>query len=293
MKTRVSGINRMTISLIMYTKYFISALLLFAYGHTQCQNPISRDSLGKYSYQMMTLKMPRAETHQGTGFFYKRDNRLFFVTARHTFVQCDSLRNKEYFTFDQCFIYLPSPVQMIPIQVAKTKDSCSCLDWNRYPDIAVFEVNYNLVSKVNSVEEFMLPPFKSYGDAEIYGQGFSSDSGAFYYTTPHHIHLPAKSFGISWLIGDSVTRVVDSVDYYFFVTTIKARSSLKGFSGSPVFLQDSLSKKWRVAGVFTSGMQFRLSGDNNLRETLGVTRQDYITNIINSSKFGLRRLDCH
>ena len=33
---------------------------------------------------------------------------------------------------------------------------------------------------------------------------------------------------------------------------MKAYDSLGGFSGSPIFIQDSTSEKWRIAGIFTS-----------------------------------------
>ena len=188
------------------------------------------------------MNLHRAETLVGTGFFINQNGKLYYATARHTFIKCDSLRMKEYSNYyDNAMIFLSS-TRLLIIHISKPKDSCKCLNINKYPDVVVFEMEYGLASKINSVEDFMLPPFQSFGDAEFYGQGFTRDSSSFYFTNPHRTHLPAKTFEIGAFLGDSATMSIDSVDYYFFVTTIKFGSSYKGYSGSPVFLQDSLSK---------------------------------------------------
>ena len=274
----------------MPLRYFIFGFLFFVYSCASSQKPISADSLEKYSYSFFTSKKKIPEVHFGTGFFLRQGSRLYFVTARHTFIQCDSTNKKEYYNGDYATIDLPTQSQTIPIELVKTKDSCNCLDLNRYPDIAVFELGDSAAYKVNSAEEFMLPPFKSFSDAEMYGQGFVTESTGFYFTKQHHTHLPSKTFEILAFLGDSVTRRIDSVDYFFFVTTLKFGPSYKGYSGSPVFLQDSSSKKWRIAGIFTSGMEMRIDG--KWKETLCITRQEFITGIIGAGRLNLKRDDC-
>jgi hypothetical protein len=255
-----------------------------------CQVPFPSDSLGKYSYEIFTIRYKDAAAHFGTAFFITRNGSLYAITAHHTFVSCDSLTKKEFYPFDQAFISLSTTMPPIPLVIIKPRDTCSCLTVDKNPDLLVFELDKKYIPFVNSVDSFMLPPFIGYADAEIYGQGFTRDSATLQLTSPHHIHLPSKTFEIGQFYGDINTKIIDSINYYFFVTTLKFNSKFKGYSGAPVFLQDSASKKWRVAGVITGGMQFGI--DNQVKETIIVTKQDFITDVLNSGHFGLQRPEC-
>jgi hypothetical protein len=107
---------------------------------------------------------------------------------------------------------------------------------------------------VNSVENFICPFFQKVKKAVIFGYpGDSYHTAAgneiSMFPTASKINLPENIYG--YFEKDSM-NIIDSSGCFFEVDNfMKDYESLGGFSGSPVFLQDSITKKIRITGIFT------------------------------------------
>jgi hypothetical protein len=269
---------------VIYTLLFIVCLASCS-GQPK---PISGDSLGKYSYQVFTIQTKNGMIDFGTSFFIKKNDELFLITAKHVFVDCDSASNTEKIKFGNIFVHIPkSPQQMVPISFSRPAVSRLCLPVDKDTDVVVIKMDNQLIPYVNTVEDFIKPPFEKLGDAEIYGQGFKADTSSFYFTDPHHIHMPAKTFSVLQMIGDNETKLIDSIDYFFLTKILKTGGWMKGYSGAPVFLQDYKTKQWRLAGVFI-GAEILVLNCKKPSDALIAVKPNYILAIINASKFGIR-----
>ena len=51
---------------------------------------------------------------------------------------------------------------------------------------------------------------------------------------------------------DSITRKIDTINSMIISKDVPLHDSLKGYSGSPLFLQDLQTLKWRVCGLFAA-----------------------------------------
>lgn len=65
----------------------------------------------------------------------------------------------------------------------------------------------------------------------------------FTYTPISYLHIAAKSYQIAY-------DPIDPFNYYVYTKSITIDSTLSGYSGSPIFLKDSKSKKWKMIGTF-------------------------------------------
>jgi hypothetical protein len=213
--------------------------------------PIPGDSLQKYSYSLMGFSNnPIADF--GTCFFINNNNNLYLVTAKHTFYNCDTLLKKEYPRFKNGVVFIPSPFNAIQVAIPQTIDTC--LGMERDLDILILRVDKALFKDVNTVEKFMLPPFDKVGDIEIFGQGMRADSISVGPEKQHQIYLPKNTFKIYTSMSNEENHFSDSVHYIIEMEKLRIDRWLKGFSGSPVFLQDDASKKWRLCGVLVGGL---------------------------------------
>jgi hypothetical protein len=253
-------------------RFVLPILLLFSFV-SFCQLPV--DSLSKYSYVIIGFDLKGATDHFGTCFFIKKNSRLFLVTAKHVLYSCDPASDKFYSPFDHASVSLPKPFNSMQILLPPRNDSC--LSMHNDADLLVLEIDPSWSNKVNSVERFMVPPFNRVGDAEIFGQGFHSDSVRLSFESQHNIHLPANSFKIEESVRYENPDFIDSFDYTFITKEIIKSKSLNGFSGSPVFLQEKNSKRWRIAGVLV-GVAYASQGN---KKRLFVVKQDIMSKQIN------------
>jgi hypothetical protein len=251
---------------------FILFVLSFFSFASYCQLP--GDSLSKYSYGIMSFNNQGAKGQFGTCFFIKKNSLLFLVTAKHVLYKCDSSSNKVYSPYNLAIVQIPHPLDIMQITIPPRTDSCLSIE--KDTDLLVISVDPSWSNRINSVEEFMEPKFNRVWDAEIFGQGWHSDSIRLTFDNQHHIYLPANSFKIEQAVRYGNSDFIDSVDYTFTMKEIYKNKSINGFSGSPVFLQDKNSKKWRIAGVLVGVA----NASNGNKKRLFVVKQEYISKYI-------------
>jgi len=232
----------------------IYLLIFFAIGSFKsfCQeSPLPGDSLRKYSYSLLGFSnSPNADF--GTCFFVKQNDNLFLVTAKHTLYNCDTVAKKEYPAFKYGVVFIPDPFNTIQFSVPQTIDTCFGIE--RDTDLLVLKVDKRLFKDVNTVEKFILPPFKKLGDLEIFGQGMQIDSSYVGFDKQHHIYLPRNTFKVFTSMPIFNNQYIDSIHYIIDIEKLRIDNWLKGFSGSPAFLQDDETKKWRLCGVLVQGL---------------------------------------
>ena len=232
----------------------IYLLIIFIIGSFKsfCQeSPLPGDSLSKYSYSLLGFSnSPNADF--GTCFFIKQNDNLFLVTAKHTLYNCDTRTKKEYSAFKYGIVFIPDPFNAIQFSVPQTIDTCFGIA--RDTDLLVLKVDKTLFKDVNTVEKFILPPFKKLGDIEICGQGMRTDSSFVGFDKQHHIYLPRNTFKVFTSMPILNNQYIDSIHYIIDMEKLRIDKWLKGFSGSPAFLQDDETKKWRLCGVLVQGL---------------------------------------
>ena len=243
-------------------KYFVLLVCLtIPFLKSYSQNIIiTADSLSKYAYTMLGLT-GTPSTKFGTCFFVRSNDDLFLVTAKHILYKCDSLSKKTIPVFKSIVVSVSlNPAIQINFTAPQRNDTCLAI--GRDTDLVVIKIKSQWNSIINSVEKFMIPPFKELGDIEIFGQGLRIVSNSAYFENPHHIHLTRNEFTIYHDTPGSDLSYLDTVHY--FIQTSKVGNATRGFSGSPVFLQDNISKNWRICGVLngviSSLFQFWIGG---------------------------------
>jgi hypothetical protein len=238
------------------------------------------DSLRKYSYTIFgcNLKtMPFPFTASGTAFFIKRNNSIFLITAKHLLTGCEKgVKTKEMPDFMS--VYLPEKDTLLNIDIRLIKDTVTCFEKVEDGlDVIVIKLDNFWKSYIsNTVEKFINPLFKKVKSIEIFGFPFDKNHGFRMpgYDGPVHITIPEKEYEVIQAFDS--TGKVDTLNYRVFADSAISDSIKKGFSGSPVFIQDTDSKKWRVMGVLVaSGLEL----DTRKRLTY-IPHMEYVISLI-------------
>jgi hypothetical protein len=208
-----------------------------------------RNSFGKYSYSVMLISDGYGIRGFGTCFFATHNGSLYLITAKHILYKCDSTTNMLAPTAQTAVILIPEPFETISISIPKKQGSC--LPISKDPDLSIIRINNEWVNKVNTVNSFFLPPFEIPGDTEIYGQGFKDDTTGVGFDLQKRIAIPMGTYEFFGMPPKD--DYVDSTRFMMKMNEIKTGRQLLGFSGSPIFLQDHQSKRWRISGVLIGG----------------------------------------
>lgn len=216
-------------------------------------NIVNVNEFKKYSYNILGSKQLDSIKHSivnATGFFIRKNKRLFFVTALHVLTGCKDDNNKIENYPDSLFIVIKSPDKnkeglLIPI-VTKVNEPCT--KGALVPDFVIFEMPKDMpeLNKVKSVENYFSPAFASVN--EMYLAGFPGKG----YWIGDERRLPmAKSLDckISDLNIPKAVVAGDIDTINFWMQTECHLDSIAGFSGGPVFMKDTRSNRWRVAGI--------------------------------------------
>jgi hypothetical protein len=252
------------VSLSSGTKVMKTAALLllslWMFTTSFSQPRLPGDSLSRYSYLVMRPPTEQSpDSHAGTCFFISYNNNLFLVTAKHNFYDCDSLTNIKKRGSRIGVVFFPDPLRVVEFSIPEI--SYPCVNMAKDTDILVLSVDKSKFQGVRTIEQFIIPPVRNLGEVEIFGQGFQNDSISLRIDNPHRISMPRNEFrlknGIYMEDG-----YLDSIHYVIEPKKKLVGRWMKGFSGSPAFLRDYKSKRWRFIGVFTGG--YMADGVNGL-----------------------------
>lgn len=222
-----------------------------------CSGYSQQDTLSKYSYPLLGFDTVSFTPAMGTCFFIKIDKRVFLVTARHVITGCGVANNTknypEIFTVITGFSNSP----LISINVKGIKNHFPCPDTLlNDPDIIAVEVNDSATSKLNSVEQFIKPPFRETDYIDMYGfpgVDYLKNADFFAVPTAAHIRVQKENTTIyTSTVKDSTLKIVDSSYYTVVNKNLYVEQAIKGYSGSPVFIKELYSNQIRLLGVFAT-----------------------------------------
>lgn len=237
------------------------------------------DSLSKYSYTIFGQVGSSPILNAGTCFFIREKNNIFLVTAKHTLYYCDTITGKQTYKFETANVYLPSTSAFLPVSVPKINDTC-IID-NRDPDLFIAKIDTTWGNMINTIERFVMPPLRKFGKIEVFGQGFRIDSAFVSFVKPKRIELKENTFKY-YTYAPISGGYLDTIHQFIETEQVNVGAWMKGYSGSPVFLQDLGSGKWRWCGVYVMGF-FRVS--EKQPGGLMVISADYVLRTIRSSNF--------
>lgn len=241
------------------------------------------DSLSKYSYSIMgfSSKGNFGVPYSGTAFFIRNGSSVFLITAKHVLSGCDDGNRKMPFFPDVMNVMVldrnDSSGGVINVNIEKIKDSIVCHESFLDSDFIALKiiVHDTILKKINSVENLIMPPFEEVEKIAMFGFPLNSirnPSVQFGFWMPSFFELNGVETIISGAFTDTVSNRTDSTNYYFYNQVAKIDSSLKGFSGSPVFVKDRSSDRWRITGLFAKFGYNNTTGD----KFITVPRIDYI-----------------
>ncbi len=207
-------------------------------------NKLPADSLAKYSYPITGVYPIFGG---GTGFFIKRNNHLYLVTAKHVINGCDGTGKKNELYADILLIGNKEDQRhsfTIDNRVLRKVLPCGGLD------MYVKRIDSTFIPYYNSVEKFIIPEIEYFRTVEIFGYPMNTyDTG--YIRIPNrkiHLSIPEQTFDFAY-VYDSTWKVDNNLRK---ITYPKSVEVIGGFSGSPVFLQDKKTNEWRVIGIVSA-----------------------------------------
>jgi hypothetical protein len=222
------------------------------------------DNFKNYSYKIQGYSMSRRKDgmqvlHRvnGTVFFIRKNSELFLITAKHILSGCNNDSSKINNYPSAMFIDLSkdsSGSRLLKLNSSIISDTCKCLSSKTYPDVIAVRITDTLAWNVFSVEDLICSPYKRVKNSLIIGYpGYKNGPvGQTTHTDPSSIMLSEGNYSISVGYVDTTRKSIDPIHYWIYPKSIHTGDSLGGFSGSPFYVQNQKSKKWRIAGIFVS-----------------------------------------
>lgn len=218
----------------------------------------TQENVAKYSYFIYGDK-DRNSIEQGTGFFLKNRNRLYFATAAHILLSWDFKNNKPTSPpIDTFFLRLPKKNSIgfyfYPISVNIIRERFRKGYAFEYPDLCFIEILNSKEYDINIINfsHSKYPISKNISDVFIWGFPVNdtiNDRGC-YMTLP-------SSESVGKTIADYFKKVYwpdhnvyDSINYQIKIIKGPCKN---GMSGSPIFLKTSTSRNLVFGGMVIMG----------------------------------------
>jgi len=245
------------------------------------QSKAFQDSLARYSYLLYgstELNHPKNATivrgQQATGFFIKKDSRIYFITAKHAvtnYVANGDTRNNYPDSFN-VYAHYDDPFHYISIPAIWSSDSSALNGGLKDTDVFCYDVTHKLkgmrvsIIELPEIGERLISRLNNFDKMRIFGfpENMNKIEDNVIQITPPY-RFESNDFLISEnflnLIGNDVG--IDSVRDEVQIKDSKITSAFGGFSGAPVFIENKVGK-WELMGV--------LVGINPLRNALYVSK---------------------
>ncbi|MEJ0101707.1 MAG: serine protease [Bacteroidota bacterium] len=233
----------------------------------------------KYSYAVSgaytdPLNPVNTINYTGSGFFVQANQKLFFVTARHVISGCSGKQGaiKKFPGTMNIFLhgengdYLPA---VIPVDIRAYRDSGVC-PAIKYPDIAAVQLPDSFRSKVFTIPLVENEEPDISGPVTIPGYPAIKNAGGPGGPASSIDFTVYKILNNSSYINSERELETDSTNYILSTKQTMIDSSLKGYSGSPVF--EFNKNNWHFRGI--------LMGANIPGKYLVVVKQKYLKEIL-------------
>jgi len=258
-----------------YLRFSFCLLLSF---EIQAQNPTTKDTLKDFSYLLYGFKNIQKKYYQsqGTGFFIKTEDDIYFVTANHVVNGC--VKNVKDTTKPD-FMMLWQNKQGIykewhlNFNTKLIRDTSICRNRDSYPEIFVYKLgNPNTQQiKINCINNFIAEV--STFSKELIFYGFPSSNR----NDQENVfdQKPALFKSNDFVVRSNLKHLAgqDVINYHIDIKDYKIDSSMRGFSGSPLFLKDYMTKKIVFAGI--------LCAVDLINNTLYIVKPEYLFRKVN------------
>jgi len=235
-------------------KYHFCFLILYLLCFNSFGQNVDYQSLQKYSYKIFGFYNERDsagliafDNIQGTCFFFKKDNKTFLVSAKHTLTPWNNeklLKNPFPDTLKlRLFDSSGQPI-FYPIDVRKIKDTVTGGYFYNDPDIFLFEFKEAEKFRVNSIENFLISDNDSIG--EVISFGFPSIK-----LVPGNVDsLIFQKATLTQGMIISQKEIGNPFSNLMYLIQRKDTLDKIGCSGSPVFCRKDSSDTWSFGGIF-------------------------------------------
>jgi hypothetical protein len=246
------------------------------------------DTLKKYSYKLQGFStgqyngLTMVRRWSGTVFFIRSVNQLYLVTAKHVLSGCDNSDSVKLKNFpDEMLVEVSRDKhfnKLLKINSAIIRDTSACLSTKLYPDVIAVKIDDTIADQVYSIEGLIHPLYKRVTNSLVIGYpGYANRPiGDLSYFDPHAIALLDGRYFLSAGYVDTTRTTLDKIHFWIYPKDIDTGDSLGGYSGSPFYVQDQRSKKWRIAGVFASS-----GADSGKLPVMYAVKIDYVLDEIN------------
>lgn len=263
---------------------FLFLLVIFSFKSSKAQPRVFQDSLAQFSYLLFGSTVLNKGTQptkvhgrQGTGFFIKKNERIYFVTAKHTVTNRLSkyqLRS-EFPAHYNIYSHYSDRFNFIPLPAVWRSDSTA--EGLNSTDVFIRDITGQL--KDFPVKPITLPKNNPTGSLdsqntydEIHLFGFPEkmnriENGIIQIAPPYLFSTKNFIIGINFINQIGNEKGIDSLRYEIQIKDSKVSSAFGGFSGSPVFIRDSHGK-WVFLGI--------LVAINQIRNSIYVVKRDRV-----------------
>jgi len=208
----------------------------------------------------------------GTGYFIRHSHKLFFLTAKHVFIGCDSKdtckRQEKRANFPESMLIKLTTNgiingNVIPISIKKFRDTANC-PWTD-PDIVAYQVMNTPTDTIYSLEKLFknkLPDSK--GLICIYGYPSAATilrDNSYLEKNSSHILIDKYVLYENYKYKACGGKEDIDKDDYIVKTEGINTVGLGGYSGSPVFMFNKETLQWSFIGTFTGIVEM----DNKFR----------------------------
>lgn len=248
-------------------KYAVTILFIMPFiacsQNTNEYQDHSEDTLNKYSYSIVghyfNDTIQQATVYTGTGFFIINNNNRFLVTAKHVVIPCDEnemtgIRPNGYFvqTNNDSGMDMNN-IRFWSINTLNEKKEYHCFDYWVQPDT----ISFLLKDSLPAYDISHIPIYdKSIKTSKIIIYGFPTANdtigGGFHFAKA--IEIESKDYVIdsNYIATYNHYSYKDTINYQIFLDDYKMTKYLQGVSGSPVFVENSVSKKWYFIGMIVA-----------------------------------------
>lgn len=230
-------------------KYLFIFLLMFNFTNSQITNDTT-ETLKKYSYLVYGQK--NNKIHNGSGFFIKHKEIIYFVTARHVITGCRGDGNKIKFQPDIMNILDKDKESTYPINVIEIFEKCTCYPQNEELDVEIIRINSPWDLGLNTINAFIGVSMFDYDYFATWGFPFyNMVENNEYDIMKNPVLTSGKTpdFFMSRPFVDKTKTKEDNFNYLLNLKNITFNTNLEGASGSPVFLKNTNTNKWQIIGA--------------------------------------------